>query len=356
LWGREPMPGDTDERFCGSYKMHRPDGAYIPHELCPMAEVLAGTLAEARDIEVQIERPDGTWVTVVVNIRALRNGDGEIVGAINCFADITEQKNSEKMRLELREREQKAAAEKAMRDKEVELARVARTLMVGEMATYMAHEINQPLAGVVTNAEAGLRWLSREPAQVREAIDSLSLIVRDGNRASAVVQQIRSFVKNEIADPVAMDIAQVIREALDLLRFDLQKNHIAVSFDLADKLPLIRGDRVQLEQVILNLAINASDAMLSVTDRPRQMLIGAERSADNEIHISIRDSGVGIDREHIERIYDAFFTTKPAGVGMGLSICRSIVQAHGGRIWATRNDGPGLTVQFTLPAENESSS
>lgn len=356
LWGRAPKSGDTDERFCGSYKMHRPDGSFLPHEECPMAEVLAGTISEARDAEVQIERPDGTWVAVAVNIRALRNDHGEITGAINCFADITERKDAERIRLELKEREQKAAIERAMRDKEAELARGARTLMVGEMATYMAHEINQPLAGVVTNAQAGLRWLMGEPAKVQEAIDSLSLIVRDGNRASAVIRRIRSFVRNEIAEPVALDITEIIGEALDLLRFDLAKNQIELSFDLASMLPPVRGDRVQLEQVILNLAINASDAMISVTNRPREMLVSAQLSSDDNILVSIRDSGVGVEQQHIDRIYDAFFTTKPTGVGMGLSICLSIVLAHGGRIWATRNEGPGLTVQFTLPADRGNSS
>lgn len=320
-----------------------------------MAEVLAGTIPEARDMEVQIERPDGTWITVIVNIRVLRNERAEIIGAINCFADVTERKDAERVRLELREREQKAAVERAMRDKEAELARGARTLMVGEMATYMAHEINQPLAGVVTNAEAGLRWLRGDPAKIQEAINSLSLVVRDGNRASAVIQKIRSFVKNEVAAPAALDITEIIREALDLLRFDLTKNQIEVSLDLARKLPSVRGDRVQLEQVILNLAINASDAMISVTDRPRRMLVSAQLSSDDNILVSIRDSGVGVEQQYIDHMYDAFFTTKPTGVGMGLSICLSIVQAHGGRIWAARNEGPGLTMQFTLPADRGNS-
>ena len=172
----------------------------------------------------------------------------------------------------------------------------------------------------------------------------------------AAVPVIRPFVKNEIAEPTAVDITEIIREALDLVRLDLKKTQIVVNFDLASELPLVRGDRVQLEQVILNLAVNASDAMASVTDRPRQMLVSAQCSSEDDILVSIRDSGVGVDEQHIDHLYDAFFTTKPTGVGMGLSICRSIVQAHGGRIWATRNDGPGLTVQFTLPADRQNSS
>jgi signal transduction histidine kinase len=179
----------------------------------------------------------------------------------------------------------------------------------------------------------------------------LRLIVRDGNRASSVIRRVREFVKNESNGAAALDIGEIIRETIALVRFDLEKNQIAVSLDISDQLPMIHGDRVQLEQVILNLAVNALEAMAPVNDRPRELRVSALKSSDGGGLVSVRDSGIGIDSNQMEKIFDAFFTAKAAGVGMGLAISRSIVEAHGGRIWATRNEGPGLTVQFSLPAD-----
>jgi C4-dicarboxylate-specific signal transduction histidine kinase len=267
------------------------------------------------------------------------------------FIDITDRKDAESMRLELKVREQTVAAEKAMREKEDELARVSRTLMIGELATSIAHEVNQPLAGVVTNAEAGLRWLDGGTPNVDEAKNSLTLIVRDGNRASSVIRRVREFVKNESNGAAPLHIGEIIRETIALAQFDFEKKAISVSLDISDALPMIHGDRVQLEQVLLNLIINALEAMASVNDRPRDLQVSATRSSGGSVLVSIRDSGVGIDPSNVEKIYDAFFTTKPMGVGMGLSISRSIIEAHGGRIWAVRNDGAGLTMQFTLPVD-----
>jgi two-component system CheB/CheR fusion protein len=293
---------------------------------------------------------------MLLNAREIRQetpfGGPAILLAID---DITDRKRVQNAQLDKQARDQKAVADKAMHDKEAELARVARTMMVGEMATYLAHEINQPLAGVVTNAEAGMRWLRREPAEINEAIASLASVVRDGTRASAVVRQIRDFVRNETTEPVALEMGELIREALNFLQSDFEKNQITLNSDLAGNLQ-VKGNRVQLEQVILNLAMNASQSMIAVADRPRQMLVSARRSSDKEVLVSVRDSGVGLDRQLLDRMFEAFFTTKSQGIGMGLPICLSIVQAHGGRIWATNNDGPGLTVQFTLPMESESSS
>jgi signal transduction histidine kinase len=245
-----------------------------------------------------------------------------------------------------------------MREKEIELARVSRTLMVGEMASSIAHEVNQPLAGVVANAAAGLRWLDGETPNIEEAKNSLDLIARDGNRASAVIRRVREFVKSESNGALPLDIREIIRETITLAQFDLEKNHIQVNLSLSDELPVIRGDRVQLEQVILNLVMNALEAMTSAKDRRGELLISANNSpngSNGSVLVSVRDSGVGIDPGEIDKIYDPFFTTKPMGVGMGLSISRSIVEGHGGRIWATRNDGPGLTVQFSLPADGADS-
>jgi signal transduction histidine kinase len=162
-------------------------------------------------------------------------------------------------------------------------------------------------------------------------------------------------VKNDSYGGVALNIGEIIRETMALVRFDRQKNRIAVSLDVSDGLPMVHGDRIQLEQVILNLMINGLEAMASVNDRPCELLVSARNSSSEGVLVSICDSGVGIDPNQIDKIYDAFFTTKPMGIGMGLSISRSIIEAHGGRIWATRNDGPGLTVQFSLPVNGVNS-
>ncbi len=309
-------------------------------------------------IPMERELQDEGGKCYLTRLNPYRNSEDRIEGVVVTFFDITDRKEAERMRLELQAKEQAVASEKAMREKEAELARVSRTLMVGELASSIAHEVNQPLSGVVTNAEAARRWLDAETPDIDEAKNSLALIIRDGNRASSVTRRVRQFVKRESNIEAELDIREIIHETLALLRFELDKNRIAVSLDFSGDLPIIHGDRVQLEQVILNLVINAVEAMGSATgsmdDRPGELVVSA-KSSDGGVLVSIRDSGIGIAQNEIDKIYDAFFTTKPMGVGMGLSISRSIVEAHGGRIWATRNDGPGLTVQFNLPVNGANS-
>jgi PAS domain S-box-containing protein len=622
LWGRTPQPGDTDERFCGSYKLYRPDGAFMPHEQCPMADVLSGKIPEARDAEVHIERPDGSRVIVIVNIRPLKNQRGEITGALNYFfditerkqaealmesqkqtlemaatgaplmqvleflayaaerhagqramvaihllneqgtrfeqtvgpnlpadyrravdgvvadvaaseqfaalasvalplgihagwsapifsssgkplgmvakyyhedceslpqdhllgeivtrtaatliesrrtqeargrlaalvqssddaivskdlngtiqswnmgaerlfgytaleaighpismlipadhaneeasilarirrgeriehyetirrrkdgtlvdislsvspivdehdhivgaskiaRDITERKRAEQQRRDFEKREQALAIATALRATEAELARVARALTVGELATSIAHEVNQPLAAIVSNAEAGLRWLNAKAPKLREAQQSLELIVRDGNRASEVIRRIREFLRKDSEQMEPLDISDVAQEAVALVQDEMLKRQIAVLVELSDGLPPVRGDRIQLQQVILNLIMNGSEAILSAADGPRELVVISQKCGPDRVLVAVRDSGAGIDPQNMDRMFDAFFTTKPKGMGMGLSISRSIIEAHGGRIWAAPNDGPGLTVQFTLPTETE---
>jgi two-component system CheB/CheR fusion protein len=312
-----------------------------------------GVLGRLVPVERELQDDAGKWYLTRIN--PYRSNDDRIEGVVVTFIDITDRKDAERMRLEIRVREQTSASEKVIREKEAQLARVARTLMVGELATSIAHEVNQPLAGVITNAEAGLRWLESKTPDLHETKNSLALIIRDGNRASAVIRRVRDFVKNEGSPAAALDIGEIIRETIALVGFDLEKNRIAVSLDVADGLPLINGDRIQLEQVILNLVINAVEAMASVNDRSCELFVSAQKSSDGGVLVSIRDSGVGVVPAQIDKLYDAYYTTKPTGVGMGLSISRSIIQAHGGRICAISNDGPGLTVQFSLPVGDANS-
>ena len=262
--------------------------------------------------------------------------------------DITER--TEQQRRDLLAKERTLTSERELRQTEAEFARITRTLTVGELATSIAHEVNQPLAGVVTNAEAALRWLGAKTPKLRETRESLALIVRDANRASEVIKRVREFLMKHSQAPVLLDVNKAIEEAISLASSDLERNHVILRVELSSDLPPIRGDQLQLQQVILNLMMNAREAMTSVADRPRELVVTSNKSAGGVL-VAVRDSGTGIRSEDMDRIFDAFFTTKPLGMGMGLSVSRSIIEAHAGRIWAELNDGPGVTVQFTLPAE-----
>jgi signal transduction histidine kinase len=268
----------------------------------------------------------------------------------------TDRKRMEQERRSVEERERAMAISTALRVMETELARVTRALTVGELATSIAHEVNQPLAGIVTNAEACLRWLGGTEPNFYEAQESLNLIVRDGNRASEIIRRIREFLRKEPQQIAALDISSVAQETVALAHDELRKRDVALEVELSPDLPLVRGDRIQLQQVILNLIMNGSEAMASVADESRRLLLISRKSGASGVLLAVQDSGVGIEPGDLGRMFDAFYTTKPTGMGMGLSISRSIIEAHGGRIWAERNDGPGLTMQFTLPSESESSS
>ena len=251
----------------------------------------------------------------------------------------------------LRAREERAQAEEALERTQAELARVARATTVGELTASIAHEVNQPLAGVVTNAGACLRWLAGAPPNLDEARDALRRIVRDGNRASDVIARIRALLKKGESSRTPLDINQVIQETVKLARGEMLQRRVSFQTELAAGLPLIPADRVQLQQVLLNLITNALDAMSAVRDRPRLLHIRTDMPEAGAARVAVQDAGIGIDPQQAERLFQAFFTTKPNGLGMGLSISRSIVEAHGGRLWAAPNNGPGATFQFTLPVE-----
>jgi two-component system CheB/CheR fusion protein len=303
-----------------------------------------------RLVPVERELQDDSGRSYLTRMHPYRGIENRIDGVVVTFIDITDRKEAERMRLELQATEQRAASVKAMREKETELARVSRTLMIGEFATSIAHEINQPLAGVITNAAAGLRWLDGENPNVPEVKNSLDLIIRDGTRASEVIRRIRGFVKGAGEEVEALNIQEIINETIELLRHEIQRSGIALYVEVPDGLPIVRGNRVQMEQVIVNLIINACEAMASLPDGPRELSVRVHQPADGGVLIVIRDSGIGLQSGSAESIFDAFFTTKPMGTGMGLAISRSIIEAHEGRIWAEPNKGAGITVQFILPA------
>jgi PAS domain S-box-containing protein len=326
-----------------------PDGRSLPPSEYPGRRALRGEEV-LPGIDFLRRDDDGVERWTRTGAVPFRDRTGQIVGALVILQDIDRERRAEAQRGELAAKERALEAEKALRETEAELARVARALSVGELATSIAHEVNQPLAGVVTNAEAALRWLAGETPDIQEARESLALIVRDGNRASGVIKRIREFLKKEGQQTAQINLNDVVREAVELARAELLKRGVALRVELTD-VPPVRGDWVQLQQVMLNLIMNGAEAMTSQAE-PKELRLFSEKSSDGSVTIAVRDSGAGVSDEDMPRIFDAFFTTKPTGMGMGLSISRSIVEAHGGRIWVERNDGSGLTVRFALPAEN----
>ena len=243
-------------------------------------------------------------------------------------------------------------AETALHDARAELAHVTRVASLGELTASIAHEVNQPLTGIIANAHAALRWLGREPPELREAVEAIQRLARDGKRAGEVVARLRTLVrKGEETRKVSLDINQVVKESLPLIRSDIQHNQVATRLDLEPDLPPVFADRVQLQQVILNLIMNAVEAMSPVLDRPRELVIRTTERAPNAVAVSIRDTGIGLAPDSLDRIFDAFYTTKPHGMGMGLAISRSIVEDHRGRLGASSAEGAGSTFQFTLPTD-----
>jgi signal transduction histidine kinase len=258
---------------------------------------------------------------------------------------------NEQMRREMAERER---AEIALRVAQAELAHVTRVTAMGEMAATIAHEVTQPLTGIVTNGNACLRWLDGGSPNLEKARQAVERIIRDGNRASTVIQEVRTLVKKAPPKKELVNINDLVQGTIALTTGELNRNQVQLETELDADLPPIMGDRVQLQQVLLNLIVNAIEAMNQVSGRTRQLRIRSERTAEPEgVCITVRDSGIGLDRKKIERVFDAFYTTKPQGLGMGLSICRTIIASHGGTLAGVPNEDHGATFRFVLPAAGE---
>jgi PAS domain S-box-containing protein len=265
---------------------------------------------------------------------------GQPVSVGNVCSDITESKRAEdKLR----------ASEQRLTDAQMELARVTRMTTLGELTASIAHEVNQPLAGVIANAEACLRWLDRGTPDLDAVRRSAQWVIADGYRASKVIRRVRALANKAGIEKAPLDINDVVREVIALVQRELFSQKVSVRTEFAPALPMILGDRVQLQQVIINLVMNGIEAMQSVTDRPRELAIRSCQDETKQVLVSVTDCGVGISADNANRLFTASFTTKSSGMGMGLSICRSIMEAHGGRLWATANTPHGATFQFTLP-------
>jgi signal transduction histidine kinase/DNA-binding response OmpR family regulator len=304
------------------------------------------------DVEHRLLMPDGSvkYLRFVGRLSINESGSLECMGAV---ADITERE----------------LAELKIRQMHAELAHMTRVLTVGEMTASIAHEISQPLAAIVTNGTAGLRWLSRDSPDLEQTSQAIRRMIRDGKRASEVVSRMRALFKKAPAVQERLEINEVIREVITLTQNELQRNVVLLRTQLASDLPPVIGDRIQLQQVILNLILNAIQAIGAVTDGPRELELISEKASPSErgsktennrendlaaancaeVLITVRDSGPGFDPQNIDRLFSAFYTTKPQGLGMGLSISRSIIEAHAGRLWANVNAPRGAVFQFALP-------
>jgi len=245
-------------------------------------------------------------------------------------------------------------AQEALQAAQAALAHASRVSTLGEMGASIAHEVNQPLAGIVTNGEAGLRWLDRKQPELGEVRGAMERMIRDAKRAGEVVQRLRALAAKAPPKRLLIDLNEVIGESIALLQRDIHDRRVVLKTDLANGLPPVLADRVELQQVIINLMVNGMQAMEPLTDRPRSLCVRSCGDADQAL-VAVQDSGVGLEPQAAARLFTPFFTTRDGGMGMGLSICRSIVESHGGRIWASSNEGPGATFRFALPLPAEGS-
>jgi signal transduction histidine kinase len=309
-----------------------------PEDIQLLNEMIDWARGDGSDFEYEhrLLMPDRSVKYLHIVAHGTRDQDGrpEYIGAVQ---DVTERRLSE------------AALSKARS----ELAHVARVTSLGVMTASIAHEVNQPLSGIITNASTCLRMLSADPPNVDGARETARRMIRDGNRASEVITRLRALFAKKDATGESVNLNEATREVIALSSSELQRVRVILRAELGDDIPFVTGDRVQLQQVILNLLQNALDAMSTVDDRPRQLLIRTEREEGDRVRMTVQDAGVGFDSRAVDQLFEAFYTTKNYGMGIGLSVSRSIIESHHGRLWATPNDGPGATFSFSIPRRPE---
>ncbi|MEY9466026.1 PAS domain S-box-containing protein [Bradyrhizobium ottawaense] len=296
-----------------------------------------------RDLIYRSRDGNGSPIYVRTSGKPFHDATGNFLGYRGVSSDVTAAIRVEQ-------------AEEALRKAQGELAHVTRVTTLGELTTSIAHEITQPIAAVISNADACIAWLDRDPADLKAARHSAEWIVEDANRASEVIRRIRALAKKTEIEMAPLDINQVVREAVALVRRELAIHAVSVRMELASDLPRICGDRIQLQQVLINLVVNGIEAMHANVDRPRELAIRSSRTDDDRLLLTVTDRGVGLGKDVKERIFTPFFTTKSGGLGMGLSICRSIIEAHAGRLSAIQNEGSGATFQIALPLPHKDTS
>ena len=316
----------------------------ISHEInrttfpAPLSEINAELTRTGRwEGELLHTRRDGTVVTVASRWALQRDEQGSPVAVLETNNDVTERKR----------------AEEALQRVQAELAHATRVMTLGELTASIAHEVNQPLAAIVTNGNACLRWLGGAQPNFLEARQAVERIIKDSYRASEVIARVRALVKKSPPRNDLVDLNAVIVEVLALAQSQVRRSHVVVRRELADDLPPVLGDRVQLQQVVLNLVINGLEAIAKSREGERELTISSSQVGENNVMVAVRDTGTGIDPGNLDRLFDAFFTTKPDGMGMGLAISRTIIETHGGRLAATPNSPKGSVFQFTLPQASE---
>ena len=325
MYELDPDANPTAEQLFG--RIHPED---IPMLVEKRAKIRVDHAPYEHDLRLRM--PDGRIKYLRTVGKVIRRQDGRLE-SVGATQDVT----------------QRRLAEEALDKLRSELTHVTRVMSLGALSASIAHEVNQPLSGIITNASTCLRMLDADPPDVDGARETARRTIRDGHRASDVITRLRALFSKKEFTLESLDLNEATREVLALSLSDLQRNRVTLQLALADDLPNVTGDRVQLQQVILNLLRNASDAMVDVHDRPRELLIRTERENADRVRLTVRDAGVGLDRESLANVFDPFYTTKSGGMGIGLSLSRSIVERHDGLLWAEPNDGPGATFAFSIP-------
>jgi signal transduction histidine kinase len=310
-------------------RLHPKDRAFVEQTVDKAVRERSGL-----EMDYRIVLADGSTKYVQSLGHPVIGENGSFVGFIGTVMDVTERKK----------------AEDELHKAQAELAHVTRVMTMGELVASIAHEVNQPLGAIVTNGHACVHLLSEEVPDVDRLRAVVGRMIKDGMRASEVIKRIRDLLHKTSVEKAPVKINETIQEVIALVSSDVARSKIELKTELAANLPRVVGDRIQLQQVILNLILNAKDAMSGMQTNPRELEISSRMNNSRAVMVAVRDTGHGLDPKHLETIFDSSFTTKPEGTGLGLSISRTIIEAHGGTLWATQNEDKGLTMQFTLPA------
>jgi C4-dicarboxylate-specific signal transduction histidine kinase len=309
-----------------------------PDDRARWQQVFDRAISEKSDYEAEyrILLPDGAVRHIHSVGHPVLDASGKLVQFVGSSSDVTERKQ----------------AEEALRQAQADLARTNRVTTMGELTASLAHEVNQPIAAAATDANTCLRWLARDQPDLEEARAAASRVVKDAARAAEIMSRIRSLFKKEVSQRELVDMHEIIREMVALMSGEAARYSISVWAELSAELPQVMGDRVQLQQVLMNLMMNSIEAMKDA-DGPRELIVRSQQTEDDQLVVSISDTGIGLPSQRADQIFNAFFTTKPHGTGMGLRISRSIIESHGGRLWAANNSPRGACFAFALPTKIE---
>ncbi|HET8700094.1 MAG TPA: ATP-binding protein [Nitrococcus sp.] len=333
LWGRAPKLNDPEDRFCGSFRMYSAeDGAPIRHDQCWMALALREE-TEYNDRELVIERPDGKRLTVLANANPIWNDSGVLLGAVNVLIDITGRKQAEEEQRQLR----------------AALANRGRFNLAGEMAAGIAHELNQPLTAIINYSEACINLLCSSEASTDSLMAAIRQIAEQGQRAAEIIRRLRGLMRRAPLQQESVNVYALIHKAVGFIAADAHQQGIQLRITVSEPLLEIEVDPIQIQQVLINIMRNSLEAMSDPGVGRRELTIRAELTAGDMVTVTLCDTGLGLAEGVHELLFYHFFTTKPEGMGLGLPISASIIEAHGGRLWATSNEGSGTTFHFTVP-------